>query len=479
MKIWKINLFILSVALLLLGLYFIFPKDGIQCGGYKLRFASFEEQKSDTVVESVDVDSLLLTRENTFVMSVSDSLLDSLTYYKDFMTKSALRIYLPEDDYCFFDTIFQTFESAKKDGTTYRIVHYGDSQIEMDRISDVLRQHLQQRFGGSGVGMVPAIQRIPISSFSQSYSGDFLRYIVYGDSTTRRASHKRYGPMAQFATIDGHGVLSFTAKDKFPNSKFSKVSLLIGQNSDNFSAQLYSDTIINEIKRREQSSEVQSLVWNLKSHAQRATLKLIGNAEVYTLLFDSDGGVAVDNIPLRGCSGTIFTRINEDALRQTFDKLNVELIILQFGGNMMPMIKTQKTIDDYMLRLEKQFEFFRRVSPSSKLLFIGPSDMSRKENGQYVTWRFLPELNEAIKQTSLENGVAFWNMFETMGGENSMNQWVNHTPPYAVGDHIHFTAQGAKEIGSLLSKSILTYYDFYCLRKNLSADSVRNFIFER
>lgn len=478
MKIWEINVFILCVFLLLLGIYFVFPKDGLQLGPCKLKFASFGEEKNDTTIEKVDVDSLLQTMENTFVMNVSDSLLDSLSYYKEFLTKSELRIYLPENDYCYFDTIFQSFEEAKKKSKTYRILHYGDSQIEMDRISGILRQHLQEKFGGSGVGMVPAIQRIPIRSFAQNFSGNFTRYIVYGDSTTRRASHRRYGPMAQFASVEEHGNLSFSAKEKTPASKFSKVSLLVGHNSDNFSAQLYSDTIINEIKRREQSNEVLSLVWNMKETTSRAKLKLTGDAEIYALLFDGDGGVAVDNIPLRGCSGTIFTRINEEVLRQSFDKMDVKLIILQFGGNMMPVIKGQQTIDDYMKRLEKQFALFRRVSPDSKILFIGPSDMSRKENGEYVTWRFLPELNEAIKQTALRNGIAFWNMFETMGGENSMAQWVRHNPPYAVGDHIHFTAQGAKEIGTLLSKSILTYYDFYCLRKNLPTDFVQNFIFD-
>ena len=478
MKIWKINIFILSVSILLLGLYFVFPKNGLQVGPCKLKFASFEELKTDTVIEKVDVDSVLQTMENTFVMSVSDSLLDSLHYYKKFITESSLRIYLPGDDYCFFDTIFQSFENAKYEGETYRILHYGDSQIEMDRISGVLRNHLQHRFGGSGVGMVPAIQRIPTTSFSQTFSGNFTRYIVYGDSTTHRASHKRYGPMAQFSAVDGSGVLFFSAKEKFPESKFSKVSLLVGHNSNDFSAQLSCDTVINEIKRREQSDEVLSLVWNLKETASHAILKLIGDAEVYALLFDGNGGVAVDNVPLRGCSGTIFTRINEEVLRQSFGKLKVSLIILQFGGNMMPVIKSQKTIDDYMMRLEKQFALFRRVVPEAKMLFIGPSDMSRKENGVYVTWRFLPELNEAIKQTALKNGVAFWNMFETMGGENSMAQWVRHNPPYAVGDHVHFTAQGAKEIGTLLSKSLLTYYDFYCLRKDLPTDFVHEFIFD-
>ena len=59
---------------------------------------------------------------------------------------------MPGDDYHFLDSFFEEARKAQKNGTLVRILHYGDSQIEMDRISSVLRQDLQERFGGSGPG---------------------------------------------------------------------------------------------------------------------------------------------------------------------------------------------------------------------------------------------------------------------------------------------------------------------------------------
>jgi hypothetical protein len=83
-----------------------------------------------------------------------------MRYYRSYLKENPNRIYLPNDDYTFFDTLFYQLEHANDEGKTYRIMHYGDSQIEMDRISSVLRQNLQTLFGGSGPNMIPAIQPV-------------------------------------------------------------------------------------------------------------------------------------------------------------------------------------------------------------------------------------------------------------------------------------------------------------------------------
>ncbi|MCR5409118.1 MAG: hypothetical protein K6E61_08460, partial [Bacteroidales bacterium] len=62
------------------------------------------------------------------------------------------------------------------------------------------------------------------------------------------------------------------------------------------------------------------------------------------------------------------------------------------------------------------------------------------------------------------NDAAYWDLFRMMGGENSMVQWVKHQPPYAGADYTHFTPAGAQKVGEALSRSFLTYYDYYLLR---------------
>ena len=469
--------FILTIIVTLGAAWFFFPAEGITIGKWTLRFPSFADDRNPVAV--VDVDKVLEEVEKSFEMTCSETLLDSMRFFRSYLKENPNRIYLPNDDYTFFDPLFQQFESAHKEGRIYRVMYYGDSQIEMDRISSVLRQKLQELFGGSGPNMIPAVQPVPSISVSQHASG-LSRYAVYGDASNHRASHNRYGVMAQFGQVIGSGSVTFTQtkhSQAFSNAKsFSTVSVLLGKNSQNFSATLSYDDTKTEPKVLPASDSVSLITWMLPSNITKGTLSFKGNAEIYGVLLDGNSGVAIDNVALRGCSGTIFTRINESIARQSFNLLNTRLIILQFGGNRMPSISSAKSITSYMTELEKQINYMRRVAPKASLLFIGPADMGRSYNGKMGTWRGLPELNDSLRSMALRNNVAYWDMFHVMGGEGSMAQWVKHKPALAGPDYIHFTFTGAQKIGTTLARSFTTYYDFYKLRQHVPSEKVIEFI---
>ena len=479
MKPVKTLIFICSVMLLLVAGWFVFPAEGISLGSLNLRFPSYAEEREENQVQEVDVDAVMDNVKRSFEMTCSETMYDSLVFFRDYLTENPNRIYLPNDDYTFFDSLFAQFERAKAEGKTYRVMHYGDSQIEMDRISSVFRQKLQEFFGGSGPSMIPAIQNVATISVSQRASG-LRRYTVYGDSTTRRASHNRYGVMSQFGQVSGEGTISFTQtshSQAFEKAKqISSVSVLLGRNSQDFTASLRCDTLRMEPKVLGANDSVSLITWRLPANVKCGTISFKGDAEIYAVLLDGEAGVALDNVALRGCSGTIFTRINKTTLRQSFDLLDTRLIILQFGGNRMPSIAGSKNIDAYMKELEKQIAYMKQVAPQCTIMFIGPADMGKSYNGKMGTWKGLPELNDSLREMALRNNLAYWDMFHVMGGEGSMAQWVKHQPPLAGPDYVHFTFRGAQEIGANLAKSFITYYDFYKLRQHVPNQEVLDFV---
>ena len=475
MKAYQVVLFLFGVfALLGIG-WVACPADGVDVAGVNLRFASLEKAVRDASETTVDVDSVLQAVENRFAMRD-----DTLAYYRDFFYGNPDRIYLPGDDYRFFDPVFRAMERARSLGTTVRVVHYGDSQLEMDRISSDLREALQERFGGIGTGMFPALSNVPSASVSKSASGAMVQYTMYGDSTTVRAGHNRYGVLAQVVTMTGGGTLSLRAtrsRTALERTKtFSSVSLLVGRSSEGFSARAVSDTLKPVPTVATSRSGVTLMTWNFSRPVEKAVIRLTGNAEIYAVSTDGDAGVAVDNVPLRGCSGTIFTRISRDLMRESFELDNTRLVILQFGGNFMPSATSSRMIGGYAEKIADQIRYFREVAPQAKILFIGPSDMGKSVNGRTVTWPRLPEMVDSLKATALRNGAAYWDLYRMMGGENSMSQWVRHNPAYAGPDYIHFTTEGARKVGDALSRSFLTYYDFYQLRKTLPAEDVREYM---
>ena len=478
MKSIRTLAFILTIILILGAGWFFFPAEGITIGDYTLRFPSLEED-SKPKEEEVDVDAVLNKVTKSFEMSCSDNLLDSMRFFRQYLKENPNRIYLPNDDYTYFDALFHQFEEAQDRGKTYRVMYYGDSQIEMDRISSVLRQKLQELFGGSGPNMVPAVQPVATISVSQQAAG-LNRYAVYGDASNQRANHNRYGVMAQFSQVVGGGSMTFIRSNHSQAldnvKKISTVSVLLGRNSQNFTATLKCGDIATEPKVLPANDSVSLITWILPENIQRGTISFKGNAEIYGILLDGDPGVAIDNVALRGCSGTIFTRINESIARQSFKLLDTKLIILQFGGNRMPGITTPKSITPYMAELENQINYMKRVAPKATLLFIGPADMGRSYGGKMGTWHGLPELNDSLRAMALRNKVAYWDMFHVMGGEGSMAQWVKHKPALAGPDYIHFTFTGAQEIGSDLARSFTTYYDFYKLRQHVPSEKVIEFV---
>ena len=470
MKAKEVLAFIAGVMALLGLLWLVTPADGVNLGPLNLRFASYQRTLRDAHEQKVDVDSVLMAVESRFKMEA-----DTLSYYRRFFYENPDRIFLPGDDYHFFDPVFRQMEGATDH--LVRVVHYGDSQIELDRISQDLREALQERFGGSGTGLFPALGNVPSASISKAASGSFAQYTMYGDSTTQRAGHNRYGILAQVVQLTGSGTLTLRGT-KNKNARegvktFESVSVLYGK-GENLVVKAASGTDKPEPEVRKGDSGTTLLTWRFSQPVEKATLTFQGNAELYGIGADGNAGVAVDNVPLRGCSGTIFTRISKPLMTDSFDLTDTRLIILQFGGNMMPMIRGAKQIEPYQEQIAKQIAYFHEVAPQAKILFIGPSDMGKSVNGRVVTWPHLPELVDSLKATALRNDAAYWDLYRMMGGENSMAQWVRHSPPYAGPDYIHFTPAGAQKVGDALSRSFLTYYDFYTLRRTLPAQRVQN-----
>lgn len=456
MKPLRIFLFVCSVLLCLVGVWYVFPKDGIRVGNFlTLRFHSYEAdlEKRIPPVGHLDFDTLFPS--------------DSLSGADD-----AHMISVPDGDYSFFSDLFSSIEKAGEEDRVVHIFHYGDSQLEGDRISGAIRQRLQEKFGGGGCGMVPFHQRIATYSLSQWNGGAFRTYSVVTDSSTGTISSGRYGPLCQVSITGESASLGFRQtrhRLARPLSKnISRVSLLVGRNSGGFSATLSCDGSSPERKTLgDPSNDVSMLEWKLPSNVTGGTLSLKGSAEVYGVSFDADAGVTVDNIPLRGSSGTFFSSLDSASFAQCYRLLDTRLIILEFGCNHIPVLHTDEDVDKFVSRMEGQMRWFRSVAPPScRILFIGPGDMTLSRGGQKKTYPTLPYLDKSLRRACLSCGVAYWDLFKAMGGEGSMQEWVEEKqPPLGGPDYTHFSFEGATLVGEMFADALLSYYDMYCKSK--------------
>ncbi len=465
---FHILLFLLVVIAMLAGISAYFPSHGANLGVVTLHFPSLQEYiatDSDTVVvtEQLPVlspEEILAQREAELRLKEEQ---DMLTFFHSNIAAIRFPRVATDSssmgDSTYFDAFFSALEDA--DSVPVNIVHYGDSQIEEDRITDVLRKAFQNQFGGGGVGIVPAYQSVQTHTIQQRMSYMPKRNLVYHAAYKR--NDNKYGPMGQMATVDSTYSITISPRDKktgkYSAHYFSQVTLLTS-NEKNFHANIPASI------RKEQSTELESALhfttFVLADSTTRATIRLSGQANVYGVRFSNPTGVHVDNIPMRGCSGTIFRQMDKDQLGTYFETTNTRLIILQFGGNQMPHMSNSKSIDKYVTTMRSQIAYLQEQAPKAIFLFVGPSDMTTRRKGKLVTYPLLAEMDAKLSLMARDEGIAYWSMFNAMGGENSMKQWVNEG--LAGNDYIHFTRRGANKMGNLLYEQIMAIYKYYTFR---------------
>ncbi|MDR0833403.1 MAG: GDSL-type esterase/lipase family protein [Candidatus Symbiothrix sp.] len=470
MKPSKTLLFLAGVLVSLGIISAIFPKQGLALWELQLYFPTLEdvfapqEGQSTAVTEQMDAMELSLKMQQDSLAEAAYN--DSLKFYLDFFANHPSRMHLPNDNWSYFDALFDAFDHCQEQQKVVRVLHYGDSQIEGDRITGYLRQRLQEKFGGIGPGLLPAVQVVPSTSVGQTASDNIARYIISGNFANR-AGHRRFGVLGQLGVATSNeSRITIKARDwkqSFENGKkFQKIRLFVGHTSPYFRADL---TIPKKGSFKETISDpnlpVSVLQWNLPDSISKFTLNLYGRGEIYGIAADGRSGIAVDNIPFRGSSGDFFTKMDSTVLASMFNELNARLILLEFGGNMTPSIKNNKAVEAYQQTMSKQIALLKTLCPQAKIILIGPADMSTKIHGALQTYPYLEKTIAALREAALSNGVAFWNMYDVMGGHNSMIKWVKNSPSLAATDYIHFNAKGAERIAELFYESLDIYYDYH------------------
>ena len=446
MKKSYIVLFLFSVIAVLAVMCLVVPE------GSALRFPRLCDIFAPAQEQGPSPEELLEQRREAALAAEQDQ-------SQAFFREDPARFYLPDGNERFFDEVFAALEQAEE--KPVRIVHYGDSQIEEDRITGTIRERLQERFGGNGPGMMPA-RKLSTPRMSGSSSVKLRRYFNYGGQGNR-ASGRQYGPFADFTRLDSVTTLSFrqvVRKDQRP-SNFERVTLVAGN------VRSYLNVSNEGDQRRVETTDnpLSFIRYELPDSSARVSLTTTGHADLYGVLLDSKTGVRMDNVPMRGCSGTIFTSMDDAQLRSFYKEENVRMIILQYGGNSVPYLKTDKVISNYKENIRKQIRHIQELAPKAKIVFIGPSDMATTINGKRQTYPKLANVVDSLRSAALECGAAYWDIYGVMGGEGSMVQWVTARPALAGPDYIHFTLAGARKVGEMFCDSFSLYYEYYSWRK--------------
>ena len=100
-------------------------------------------------------------------------------------------------------------------------------------------------------------------------------------------------------------------------------------------------------------------------------------------------------------------------------------------------------------------EKFKKAFPETDFLIVSSADRAFRYNGEYRTAIGMPNLLEIQAKLAYNHQMCFFNLFETMGGENSIVKWANQKPALANKDYIHPNGKGTEILAQKIFQAMI------------------------
>lgn len=359
---------------------------------------------------------------------------------------------------------YESLYSGQNNERPIRIAVFGDSFIEADILTGDFRELLQKKYGGCGVGFVSITSQVNgyRPTINHSFSG--WHTFAYTDKDKSKQQKQKIGISGYYFETDGFASVQLKGVNKYSSllDTCDRVTFFLKNESPvNLGVKINnkkSSTIqINQSKRL-QAQSIDGHIGAINFEVQPTD----STATFYGIAMDGKKGIIVDNYSMRGSSGLFLCTIPVGFLEEFNSVRPYDLIILQYGLNVL----SNKTTDysGYERKMISAVERLKKTFPQSGVLIMSIGDRAYKDsNTQEMATAYdnINALLEAQRSVARETGVAFWNVFEVMGGEGGMVKMVNSKPAMANKDYTHINFHGGKFIATSLYNAIIDGANHY------------------
>lgn len=355
------------------------------------------------------------------------------------------------------------FELKKGKRKKLRIAWFGDSMIEADLITQTIRKILQEFAGKQyGVGFVP-IQSVSSGmritarsktegiwekkSFENTKNSVFLSGNVF-------SSHYGY-----FYTNDNTLGDSIQILEKW---------LLCGDGDSTINLKI--NKTDNQFKKKGKPFEAVLLE---KSTKKNININWNQNQnEVYGVSIEPEYGIVLDNYSYRGITGVELNKVDSKLLQAIAESQYYDLIVFQYGVNMMFRPK-DKNYDYYQQLMQPVLEKFKNNLPNTEFLIISCADRAFRYNNEWKSAIGVDSLVKLQAQLAFKNQMAFYNLYQSIGGNGTIVKWANSTSKWANKDYIHPNHLGAEAIGKWIAEAFLKDYKLFEKEENKRLELIK------
>ncbi len=364
----------------------------------------------------------------------------------------------------FFEKLYQL---RQQHASRMSVLHIGDSHIQADFISSVLRTNLQKEFGNGGRGLIVPL-RIAGSNEPFNYRTgsnikcDRKRCVFYEDSLFE------YG-------IGGHTIqttndsleINITTFNYPPlNYAFNKLTLYYKKDSSSFDFTV-KDTLGNMLgELSHKSKESADYLSSIQLPSLTNDLLLVASRKdssqtqttIYGMMVENDSaGIMLHTVGVNGAEAFHYVYAKHFAVQTT--SLNPNLIIISLGTNEAQRRPFDKALT--AARLDSLVKLMQLYHPGIPILLTTPPDSyyGRKYYNPSVS-----AVRSIIIEYAGENNIPVWDLFSVGGGYKSCYQWKKYG--LMRRDGIHFNRTGYELQGSLLYEAIVKAYNQYVITRH-------------
>lgn len=370
------------------------------------------------------------------------------------------------------DSFFVDLKSLSENKQKIRVAWFGDSMIEGDLITQDFRKLMQKQFGGNGVGYVPVTS--PVAQFRQTIRQTFSDDWTVYNFIKRPPEGVKLGISGNTFISGEKSWVEFKGTRMYP--LFSEVRLICRQCEQN-SLMVISDSL-NFLMPEHIVGNLQDISMPIAKPIKSIKFQFEkSNCEIHGVYLDNGDGIYVDNFSFRGNSGIPLSTIPFSELTEIGKKENYRLVILSYGLNVVA--HDVKKYSWYKASFAKTLAYIKAAFPDASILLMSVGDKSYRDEDGYKTEPDIPIFVNMQKQLAASGGVTFWNLYEAMGGYNSMVKWAEGNPKLANLDYTHPNFAGSRKIAQLIFDDIMKSYERYLKEtdsKKMVMDSVKTTI---
>lgn len=362
------------------------------------------------------------------------------------------------------DAFYETLSGLHSHPGPLRIAYFGDSFIEGDILTADLRALLQQRFGGHGVGYVPITSSV--AGFRPTVKHTFGGWSSHAVTDSSWFDRSRQDLSNRYFIPSKGAWVALSGQSGFGGCLDScRTSSFFFHATDSFvlSARINGGQPVFRHFAGDSALQVASVSGPI-GRVRWQVEQMDSTVTCYAVTMDDEQGVTVDNFSTRGSSGQQLAAIPMPILR-SYNRLRpYDLIVLQFGLNVAS--ENIRNYTYYITPMKRVVERFKTAFPHAAILIVSIGDReSKTETGELRTMSGVESLVRFQQALAAETHVAFWNMFQAMGGKGGMLRMVNSKPPQANLDYTHINFKGGQKIAASLFEALMYGKEQYEKRK--------------